>query len=288
MQIEDERSASQYLSHISYYRLKDYWWDLQKDKELHLFKRGASFEEVIARYFFDKELRLILFDAIEAIEIALRTKLIYHLSLSYGGLYYMDKSLFDDKTLHQKNVGDLKIEFMRSSEIFIKDYKRKYGVWEGRKCTSLKEEPDAWIIFEVATFGTLSKMYKNLKHQLPEKARIANDFGLNSHKELSSWLEAISYLRNIVAHHSRLWSRNMVKRPMEIRNPRGMWLEKSLPEPAKKKPFLIITSMLYLCNAIGAGDSFKRKIISLIQRHPDISIQKIGFPDHWRDEPIWI
>lgn len=71
----------------------------------------------------------------------------------------------------------------------------------------LPNKPDAWIIFEVATFGTLSKIYKNLNHQLPEKARIANEFGLNMHTELSSWLEAISYLRNIVAHHSRVESK---------------------------------------------------------------------------------
>ena len=64
--------------------------------------------------------------------------------------------------------------------------------------------PDAWMIFESATFGTLSKMYKNLKNQSPEASRIANDFGLYSAGELASWLEAISVLRNIVAHHSRL------------------------------------------------------------------------------------
>ena len=93
MIIEDEEFAHLHLSHISYYRLKGYWWDMQTDKEQHIFKNDANFKDVIARYFFDKELRLILFDAIEAIEIALRTKMIYHLSQSYGGLYYMDRDL---------------------------------------------------------------------------------------------------------------------------------------------------------------------------------------------------
>jgi len=287
MIIEDEEFAHLHLSHISYYRLKGYWWDMQTDKEQHIFKNDANFKDVIARYFFDKELRLILFDAIEAIEIALRTKMIYHLSQTYGGLYYMDKGLFNNEELQQQHIHDLMGEFMRSGEIFIKDYKCKYGVWEDRKCISLTQQPDAWIIFEVATFGTLSKIYKNLNHQLPEKARIANEFGLNMHTELSSWLEAISYLRNIVAHHSRVWSRNMVKRPMDISNPRGVWLQHPLSEFSKKKPFLIITSMLYLCNAINAGDTYKRKIISLIEENPDIPIYKIGFPDLWNRESIW-
>ena len=287
MIIEDEEFARLHLSHISYYRLKGYWWDMQADKEQHIFKNDADFKDVIARYFFDKELRLILFDAIETIEIALRTKMIYHLSQSYGGLYYMDKGLFINEDLHQRHIDDLMGEFMRSGEIFIKDYKCKYGGWEDGKCTSLTQQPDAWVIFEVATFGTLSKIYKNLNHQLPEKARIANDFGLNIHSELSSWLEAISYLRNIVAHHSRVWSRTMVKRPMDISNPKGIWLQNSLTDFAKKKPYLIITSMLYLCNAINAGETYKKKIISLIEENPDIPIYKIGFPNNWNQEPIW-
>jgi len=55
---------------------------------------------------------------------------------------------------------------------------------------------------EVATLGDLSKLYRNIDHQLPAKSRIANEFGLNIHSDLASWLEAIAYLRNIVAHHS--------------------------------------------------------------------------------------
>ncbi len=286
MTINDEEFAREQLRNISYYRLKGYWWDMQEDRERHVFQDGSRFEDVIARYSFDKELRLILFDAIETIEIALRTKMIYHLSQSYGGLYYTDDSLFVDKTLHQQHLKDLMNEFMRSSEVFVKEYKRKYGEWEDGKYV-LKQQPDVWVIFELATFGTLSKIYKNLNHQLPEKARIANEFGLNLHNELSSWLEAISYLRNSVAHHSRIWGRNMVKRPMNIKNPKGIWLRNPLQEAAEKKPYFVITAMLYLCEAIGAGNSYKKKVIALVKEHPQIPIYRLGFLDKWDEEPIW-
>lgn len=82
MRVGDEQLAHHLLSRISYYRLKGYWWDMQTDKERHIFKHDACFEEVIARYEYDRELRLILFNAVEAIEIALRTKMIYYLSQS--------------------------------------------------------------------------------------------------------------------------------------------------------------------------------------------------------------
>jgi abortive infection bacteriophage resistance protein len=88
--VKDEQTAAFYLNHISYFRLKGYWWDMQADRVNHIFFPITYFEDVIARYHFDRQLRLILFDAIEFIEIALRTKLIYHLSQAYGGLWYLN------------------------------------------------------------------------------------------------------------------------------------------------------------------------------------------------------
>lgn len=181
----------------------------------------------------------------------------------------------------------MKSEFLRSSEPFVKEFKTKYGVWNGRICTDLKENPDSWILFELASFGTLSKIYKNLYHQLPEKARIANDFGLNLHSELSSWLEAITYLRNLVAHHSRLLGRTMVKKPMLPSNPRGLWHTTPIDELTRKKPYAIIVSLLYMCNALGEGTLFKHKVIAFINSYPSILASKFGFPYDWEKEPIW-
>ncbi len=84
MLFKDESSAHRFLENISYYRLKGYWWDMQADHTIHTLKPNTYFENILDRYTFDRHLRLILFDAIERIEIALRTKMIYHLSMSYG------------------------------------------------------------------------------------------------------------------------------------------------------------------------------------------------------------
>lgn len=202
MLFKNEPSAHHFLENISYYRLKGYWWDMQADYTLHTLKPNTYFEDILDRYTFDRHLRLILFDAIERIEIALRTKMIFHLSMSYGGLWYLNPNLFETTplpsdpniTIYQNTILELKKEFFRSQEIIIKDQRRRYP----------NQDADAWKIMEVASMGTLSKLYKNLKHQLPEKATIANEMGLNLHNELSSWLEAITYVRNIIAHHSRL------------------------------------------------------------------------------------
>jgi len=288
MHFRNEAAAKEILRNVSYYRLKGYWWEMQSDKTNHLFSPHSYFEDVVEKYEFDRELRLILYYAIELIEIALRTKMIYHLSQSYGGLWYLDAGLFEDTNLFHQHLIDLQNEFARSGEVFVKDFKQKHPstnadpkIWES-PC-----HPDAWLIFEVATFGCLSKMYKNLKHQLPQKAVIAKEFGLNLHSELSSWLESISYLRNIVAHHSRVWSRTMVKTPMKITNPCFPWITSPLSKYQEKKPYYVISSMLYLCNAIKHDHLFKEKLLNLFSNYPHLPLHKLGFIDHWQNEELW-
>ena len=287
MLFRDEANAPHFLKNISYYRLKGYWWDMQDNYTTHTFLPNSYFEDVIERYNFDRHLRLILFDAIERIEIALRTKMIYHLSIKYGGLWYLDSSLFEataitvngyTKTIHQNTLDELRKEFARSQEIFIKDHKKRYP----------NNDADSWKFLEIASMGSLSKLYKVLKHQLPEKAIIAKEMGLNLHSELSSWLEAITYVRNIIAHHSRLWSRGMVKRPViNIVNPPGDWFNNSLVPVQSQKPFLIISTMIYLCNHVTPGHQIKNRIISLINDNPNVPVYKLGFLNNWNQEPIW-
>lgn len=170
-------------------------------------------------------------------------------------------------------------EFGYSQEIFIIDHKNRYS----------EDDAEAWKILEVASLGTLSKFYKNLIHNLPEKSRIANEMGLNLHSELSSWLESITYLRNIIAHHSRIWSRNMVKKPInQLNNPLNNWFDRPLTDVQKKKPFLIISTMVYLCNNVVPGNGIKEKILDLFRNFPNVPVYKLGFLNRWDQEPLWI
>jgi abortive infection bacteriophage resistance protein len=148
MLFRNETEAHQCLGNISYYRLKGYWWDMQHDYIQHDFKPDTCFEHIIERYNFDRRLRLILFDAIERIEIAVRTKMIYHLSIPYGGLWYLNPALFETafhtkdgitKTTHLHTLDELHKEYHRSQEIFVRDQQNRYP----------GQNPDAWKILEV-------------------------------------------------------------------------------------------------------------------------------------------
>jgi len=287
MLFQDEKQAIERLKNISYYRLKGYWWDSQSDISLHTFLPNTFFEDILARYDFDRKLRKILFGGIEQIEIAVRTKLIYHLSVAYGGLWYLNPALFNnttqningvDKTVHLWALDELQKEFNRSQELFIKDHQRRYP----------GQPADAWKIMEVASMGTLSKLYKNLKIILPERGLIANEMGINSPHVFSGWLESIAYLRNIIAHHSRLWSRTMVKRPsMQLNNPTGTWFKQPLKPGQLDKPFSTISCLLYMYRHLCRSDDMKQQIIELIDTYPNLPIYKLGFFNNWRNEPLW-
>ncbi|MDR3296613.1 MAG: Abi family protein [Prevotellaceae bacterium] len=287
MIFNDEAQAYERLKNVSYYRLKGYWWDEQIDTSLHLLQPNTNFEDIMERYDFDRDIRLILFGGIEQIEIALRTKLIYHFSIAYGGLWYLDPALFKvdtktvcgvKKTVHLRVVDELQKEFKRSKEIFIKDQQRRYP-----------EQPvDAWKMLEVASMGVLSKLYTTLKDQLPEKATIANEMGINSPPIFTGWLEAIAYLRNMVAHHARLWSRTMIKRPsMQLNNPAGAWFAQPLKQGQLDKPFSTMSCMVYLCSFLSKSYEVRAKILELIRAHPSLPIYKFGFFNHWDSEPLW-
>ena len=287
MVFEDPNEAKALLARISYFRLKYFWTDLIDDSTDGNFIPGTSFDMVMKRYNFDHNLRLALFDAIEIIEVALRAKVIHHMSKVAGnGLWYLDSSLFEDTDRHQEFVLNLKHEFERSTEPFAKKYIENHPNWQSDSFDG--DNPDAWMIIEVATFGTLSKMYKNLKNQLPQKSSIANDFGLYSSREFSNWIEIISLMRNIIAHHSRLWNRALGKKISNIKGHRNPWLNNDFSEIQKKKPYAVACALVYLCHTVSGNNSIRDKVKALFDTYSlSIPVHKIGLPAHWMNEPLW-
>lgn len=274
----DIENAPHFLKNISYYRLKGYWWEMQSDKVVHKFNPNSYFEDVIDLYNFDRHLRLLMFDAIERIEVALRTKLIYHLSLSQGALFYLDDSIFTDKSKQQATVDHLISEIDRSKEQFIVEH-RKYH----------KGEPfEAWKALEVTSLGTLSKLYKNLTHQLPEKSKIAQEFGFNSHKDFSSFLEAITVIRNVIAHHSRLWNNNVTTKYLWPKNLKNNPITYIPDENQRAKLFPLLSLTLYTIEIISPGNSIKEKFFQLLKDYPIVPVHRMGFPVNWKTQPIWI
>lgn len=277
MLFRDIINAPHFLANISYYRLKGYWWELQDNKVNHHFSQGTYFEDIIDVYNFDRHFRLIVFNAIERIEIALRTKLIYYLSLNHGECWYMNQNLFTDKIKHASFLTHLYREINNSSEEFMKSHFQNHP----------NDYPESWKALEVVTLGTLSKVYDNLHHQLPSKSAIANEFGLNSVKDFSSWLRTITLIRNIIAHHSRLWNRVIITQYSWPKNMENELLNYTPDSVRRRKIFPILVGIIYLNNKISPGHSLLKELKELLDLFPKVPIYKMGFPPSWDSQPIF-
>lgn len=200
-----------YLRFIGYYRLSGYALPLTKKYEegSHAFKPGASFGQILTLYRFDRELRLLMMDAVERVEVAFRSCLTTHLSLTRGPHWYFESDCFQSpqdrdnfrlKVIEEtgyRETGNGK----KGHDVFLRHYFSKY---------SKPELPPAWMIAEVISISCWSRLFRSLRREF--RKPVAHDFGL-SPETLESWIHAVSYLRNLCAHHSRLWNREFTIQP---------------------------------------------------------------------------
>ena len=282
--IPNEAKAAKYLSHISYYRLGEYWYVMQYDKEKHLFKDNSNFEDVVLLYNFDADLRSLLFGVIEKIEISLRTKLIYHLSHEIDPWWFQNFDLFSDSMALIKTLANLEEEITRarSKDVTIKNHFKKHK--------DDKRFPPSWKSLEQTSFGALSKLYGNLKPQVKSKDVIAQEYGAVNHTFLPSWLQSISQIRNYCAHHSRLWNRNLPGTVKLLPKPPRAWIleEHNVPKQHEFKHLYVhLCLMKYMLNTIHPKNKFTKRLQKLFKGYPNVDPNALGMKENWALEPLW-
>lgn len=280
MIIEDKALAEFYLMNVGYYRLVGYWWPMQADKRTHLFKPGSKFENAIGLYNFDRELRLLIFDVIERIEIGFRARLNYQICAEVSPWWFEDSGIFKNVRQHQNTLESIDKELLRSREPFILDHFKKY--------LSDKRRPPAWKTIEIASFGNISKLYANLKPTIKSKNTVAAELGTVNHTYLPSWLQSFSQIRNICAHHGRLWNKNFPGRPKVLPKPPYPWIT-NLPTGREQHfLYLQLCCMKYLLNSISPDNHFTEKIGALLFKYPGVDPGAMGIKSNWMDEPLWV
>ena len=136
---------------------------------------------------------------------------------------------------------------------------------------------------EVLSLGLLSKLYRNLKMS-DGKKRVAGHFGLSNPYVLESWMQSITYVRNICAHHSRLWNRVLTNRPSYLESPTNRWITLS---PNNQKVYYFTCCVLYMLRSINPDSRFVKHFKDLLSRYPTISIEAMGFPSDWERDAFW-
>ena len=243
------------------------------DKEKHVFKAGARFDTSFELYKFDRVLRLQILREIEKVEVAVRARVIYLCSHQYGPFWFMEPSHFRNPISHSKTLTNLSGEVDRSDEDFILAFKNKYS----------DPMPPSWMTFEVASFGSVSRLYQNLKPGRTRRA-VAHSFGLNDHVFIS-WLHTLVYVRNVCAHHARLWNRTLGIIPEIPRTTHKQWLTKPGVNP--RKVYFLLSMILYLHHSVNPHNTFAEKIKNLFKDHPNVDPSAMGFPLDYEKEPLW-
>lgn len=248
---------------------------MEQDSTNHIFRPGSRFEDVVTRYRFDSELKTLVFAAIQKIEISVRTRIIHHFSMAHGAFWFMNGSLAEDNDLFNTNLSFLQTELDRSHDEFIMEHFRKY------------DEPDmppAWKTLEVASFGTLSKLYKNMNDNNVKKA-VARSFNIPQHKCMQSWLATLTIVRNTCAHHARLWNAHLSLVPRMNERMRGRWINGHSYNSDRLYPSMCCIA--YWLNAIDPKNTFVTDFKALLAKYPTINPIQMGFPTSWVNEPLW-
>ena len=271
----NEAKAANYLSNISYYRLRAYTYPFQDNNDSdHPFNIDVSFEEIISLYVFDRQLRLLIFDAIEKIEIALRTQIIYNYAIVHGSFWHIDPSLYHDKVRFATHLTSLKTEIDRSPETFISHYKKTY---------TQPSEPPCWMALEVSSMGLLSKIFKNLKNGA-EKKSIANHFGVKDIAIFENWMFCFCSLRNTCAHHGRVWNRRLVQISLPYKTTNAFIVDKNI---YTNKLYATLSCVQYVISIISPTSNFKKRLKEIMDNCPMKQEKEMGFPKNWQNEDFW-
>ena len=246
--IHDKQNALNVLSCISYERFKAYLVPFKSKENNKQLKPDTTFDNVYELYEFDRELRLLVMDAIEWIEVAVRTRLTYHIAHKYDDIFAHEKY----ETFHKRN----KSQHAEWLEKIYKDTKRSSNSNESIRNYKNKYKGfpiiPIWMLTEVISFGQLSLFYTYLKNE--DKRKISEYFKLN-YKTLKKWLHVLNHIRNICAHHSRIWNKKLTIKPPEYKK----------SDVPNDRIFYILLMLYYLLKKIEKDSNWKEKIVNLIK-----------------------
>lgn len=274
MVVADEVAAAHYLLHLNYYRLTGYWLLFEESHDPHRFKAGTRFEDVLNLYIFDREFRLLLLDAIERIEVSMRTQWAYHLAHHDGAHTYLNAQYAASTRKHARQTAILAAEIESSQEPFVVHLRSTY---------TQPDMPPVWAACEVLSLGQLSRWYEMLR-PISLRAKIARTYGMDQ-QVLESYLHHLTYVRNLCAHHSRVWNRELTITAPVLRS-KPAALAKTVELAGKRKIYNTCCFIQHLMNVITLKHHWRERLTELLDRHL-IDVTAMGFPEDWKTRPLW-
>lgn len=286
----DESLATQWLENVSYYRLSAYWFPARlpasNGEKSDSFQAGISFTDVVALYEADRKLRTLIHDGIERIEVAMRTRIGMQMCSS-DSLFYTNSSFFRPNFKHDLWLGTAHKRIARAGKRneAIQHYRDEYG-----------SVFPFWVLAEVLDFADVSRLFDGLL--VADQRAIAESLGIKididslsvnqrnkvkKHSPLARWLEQLTVIRNMCAHHGRLWNKSFA--PVPTAALKTLDTFSALPDGQSERLFGALTVMSHLLRVTSPGTTWADKITALITNEflPNTLVEagSLGIPDNW-------
>lgn len=275
---DDLPRLKRYLSRIGYYRLSAYWLPFEQpsdnpNKRNHNFHPDTNFDQVLALYIFDRKLRLTVLDALERLEVAVRTAYAGEMSLVHGAHAHLNEQLFKDQYKYRSGLDKVEAELRRSHETFVRHYRQKY---------TDPTMPPIWAVVETMSFGNLSRWIDNTDDTIVKK-RIIKSLGMPNINVLERVLHTLTPVRNDCAHHSRIWNRRYTMAPPVIRKIENRFVDDQM----KYYLFNYLVIVEYMLARINPGSGWLNRLVDLLNTLPPQRLGAMGFPEDWREREPW-
>ncbi|MEE4210027.1 MAG: Abi family protein [Parvularcula sp.] len=279
MEVEDRGRAKDFLQTHSYYRVIVYRFSFQDEKDR--FRRGTRFDDLTALYLFDLALRRLLFSGLTIFELAFREHFSFCIGRLYGALPFESARFLHRlgrADFWQKKVTD---QAKQSGEPFVRHFNK----------THHQEIPPVYALFEILTFGQLSRLFADL-HDVQLRKKVAQDFMLRE-PVFQSFLAHAVFLRNLCAHHSYLWGRKLEVTP-KLPKKSDSFLDGSINRNKHGSLYNSVVLLLWVVKELAGGTCFARSIRAFfeesaypVSRAEQPNLTQLGFPSDWLELDIW-
>ena len=236
---------------------------------------------------FDKRLRLLCLYAVESVELAVRVAIAHHLG-RFDPEAHLHQRLLDGRfvqpgphgepSAHERWLVRYRRMLADSREDFVLHHVHVYG---GRL--------PIWVAVELWDFGMLSRFFAGMEYR--DRQRLAVQFGAVSGEVMRSWLRAFNFVRNVAAHHARLWNRRSPDIPVLPPVDRCRWLASLHDHPdATSKMFGLLSCLLVMMRSIQPGSEWPDQLTAHWRTFPSsplVTVAAAGFPPDWSTLPLW-
>ncbi|MES0864832.1 Abi family protein [Ruegeria sp. SCPT10] len=278
--VKDEDEAKHYLHQIGYYRFCGYTLPFQKGGDgydRHEFRTPVEFGVILDRYVFDRKLRLLLLDAIERIEVSFRAALSNSIAQRHTPHWYQDATLFEPTYEHAALITELKRQIVHNPGTPEREAQRDVHIKHYYDTYNDPDMPPCWMVFETISFRTISRIFEGLYKS--ETTEVCNPLRVN-HETLGSWMHSISYVRNLCAHHKRVWNKTLTIKPAIAKKHKTKF-------QGNTKIYGVMVVIQIILEQVAPDNTWAERLSDLLEEHPDVPLANMGVPDNWRDKPFW-